>query len=836
MNNLDNMNNNGEDSQKWILDPSEIDVMVDVPIDEGGGGGDRNGSFKRRDEDHGVSRGGIRLGRRKSKAERGLKSLRFLDRSVTGKEDDAWRAIESRFHQHAIDDRLPRDKFGLCIGMGGDSKDFAGELFDTLVRRRRLSSANGITIEELHGFWEDITSQDMDFRLQIFFEMCDKNGDGKLSEAEVKEVIILSASANKLGNLKSQAGYYASMIMEELDPDHLGYIELSQLETLLREVMVFDQDNNKIMTKKTCTLTRAMIPQRYRTPVSRVVSRTFELVHDNWKRIWVIVAWLAINVSLFVWKYNEYKKSKAFKIMGYCVCVAKGGAEITKFNMALILLPVCRSTLTRLRSTFLSKIIAFDDNINFHKIVSLGIVIGTFLHVFMHVSCDFPRLITCPRQKFMVYLGPNFNYRQPSYQDLVRSTPGVSGALMLIIMGFSYVLASHQFRRNVIKLPSPLHHLAGFNAFWYSHHLLIVAYILFIIHGYYLFLVTQWYVKTTWMYLAMPMSLYASERLLASVNELKHSVDIIKAVIYKGNVLAIYMTKPQVFRYKSGMYFFVKCPDISSFEWHPFTITSAPGDDYLSCHIRTLGDWTAELHNRFKKVCEMENAQARKGSLVRMETKAYNGNSYSQLRYPRILIKGPYGAPAQDYKKYDILFLIGLGIGATPMISIIKDVLNSIKPIDTYSDSVHKHSLGNSRRGPERTYFYWITREQGSFEWFKGVMDDISEYDHDHVIEMHNYLTSVYEEGDVRSALITMVQKLQHARNGVDVLSESRIRTHFARPNWRKVFMELASNHMASRIGVFYCGSATLTQTLRKLCHEFSLSSTTRFHFHKENF
>lgn len=260
--------------------------------------------------------------------------------------------------------------------------------------------------------------------------------------------------------------------------------------------MVFDQDNNKIMTKKTCTLTRAMIPQRYRTPVSRVVSRTVELVHDNWKRIWVIVAWLAINVSLFVWKYNEYKKSKAFKIMGYCVCVAKGGAEITKFNMALILLPVCRSTLTRLRSTFLSKIIAFDDNINFHKIVSLGIVIGTFLHVFMHVSCDFPRLITCPRQKFMVYLGPNFNYRQPSYQDLVRSTPGVSGALMLIIMGFSYVLASHQFRRNVIKLPSPLHHLAGFNAFWYSHHLLIVAYILFIIHGYYLFLVTQWYVKT----------------------------------------------------------------------------------------------------------------------------------------------------------------------------------------------------------------------------------------------------------------------------------------------------------------------------------------------------
>lgn len=40
---------------------------------------------------------------------------------------------------------------------------------------------------------------------------------------------------------------------------------------------------------------------------------------------------------------------------------------------------------------------------------------------------------------------------------------------------------------------------------------------------------------------------------------------------------------------------------------------------------------------------------------------------------------------------------------------------------------------------------------------------------------MHNYLTSVYEEGDARSALIAMVQKLQHAKNGVDIVSESRV-------------------------------------------------------------
>ena len=35
-----------------------------------------------------------------------------------------------------------------------------------------------------------------------------------------------------------------------------------------------------------------------------------------------------------------------------------------------------------------------------------------------------------------------------------------------------------------------------------------------------------------------------------------------------------------------------------------------------------------------------------------------------------------------------------------------------------------------NRKGPERAYFYWVTREQGSFEWFKGVMDDIADYNH----------------------------------------------------------------------------------------------------------
>ncbi|KAL2899216.1 putative respiratory burst oxidase-like protein H [Bienertia sinuspersici] len=833
---------NNQNKGKWILDSIEIDQITDAPASESSSSSNNYNNNAQKSPrainftkigsnarkrfgmlGNGNTNGAKpKMGRLSPTAARGLQSLRFLD-SATGKDGDAWEPVEKKFNRNAVEGRLHRDRFFDIIGMR-DSKEFAEELYDTLARRRNLDASNGIAIDDMRLFWEDMTSQDIDSRLQIFFDMCDKNGDGKLSEDDVREVLVLSASVNKLNKLKSQAGNYAALIIEELDPECLGYIELWQLETLLKEMMTCTDEETKM--KKSQILTKSMMPRIFRTPISKVVYVTKEFIVDNWKRIWLVGLWLTINAILFYYKFNNTEKHPTFQVMGYCVCVAKGAAETLKFNMALILLPVCRRTLTRLRSTFLSRIFPFDDNINFHKMVAAGVTVGTFLHVLMHLSCNYPRLVLYPRNKFMDTLGPYFNSKQPSYLDLVNSIPGLTGIFMILLMAFTFILATHVFRRNVIKLPWPFHHLAGFNAFWYSHHLLVVVYILLIIHGYFLS-TKDWYTKTTWMYLVFPVLLYPSERTLTSFHDHNHHVNILKAVIYQGNVLALYMSKPPGFKYKSGMYLFVKCPDISNFEWHPFSITSAPDDPYVSVHIRTLGDWTTALQETFAKACKPPTNPSAKGRLMRLETIRINDFDLQPVSFPHIVIKGPYGAPAQDYKKYDILLLIGLGIGATPFISILKDLLNNLNE-DTLD--------AEGRKGPQRAYLYWVTREQGSFDWFKGVMDDVAEHDLDNVIEMHNYLTSVYEEGDARSALIQMVQSLQHAKNGVDVVSESRIRTHFARPNWKKVFTQLAETHKSQRVGVFYCGSPTLTKPLKRLCQELSLSSTTRFHFHKENF
>ena len=180
--------------------------------------------------------------------------------------------------------------------------------------------------------------------------------------------------------------------------------------------------------------------------------------------------------------------------------------------------------------------------------------------------------------------------------------------------------------------------------------------------------------------------------------------------------------------------------------------------------------------------------------------------------FPKVLIDGPYGAPAQDYREYEVVLLVGLGIGATPMISILKDMVNNFKAMeeeDGFAMEEGSPTTTNQKDSrfsdfkTRRAYFYWVTREQGSFDWFKGVMNDVAEEDRRGLIELHSYCTSVYEQGDARSALIAMVQSINHAKHGVDVVSGTRVMSHFAKPSWRTVYKRIALNHPEAQVGEF---------------------------------
>ncbi|KAI3412448.1 ATP synthase subunit gamma [Psidium guajava] len=729
-----------------------------------------------------------------------IRRLRFLDASAKH-----WKQVEERFDRIAVSHRdgtepvVKWSDFAFCVGIQR-STEYAHELLRALRGRDGVKA--DVTRSELHYCWRRVTDPCPDSKIHIFFDLCDRNMDGLISRCDVKQMILSSASANKLSLTGEEADKYAALIMDAVDLGNRGYIEISQVETLLK----FGLSRDSTAIARSPRLCYHGGYDSNGAVVRQPMSRPEVLFRTYWRRAWIVALWLAICIALFTWKFVQYRHRMAFEVMGYCLCTAKGAAETLKFNMAVILLPVCRNTVTWLRaSRRVGAVVPLNDNINFHKLIAGGIVIGVILHGGTHLACDFPRISGSDSSIFQQTIAARFGYHQPSYVQILATTEVVTGIAMVVLMVIAFSLATRWPRRRAPLLPRSIRQVTGYNAFWYSHHLFIFVYALLIVHSMFLFLTSNLIEKTTWMYIAFPVLLYMGERIFRVVRSAFYEVEILKANVYPGKVLSLTFRKPESFEYRSGMYIYVQCPRISPFEWHPFSLTSGPDDSHLSVHIRTLGDWSYQLYSLFQEA-----------TAARLDS------------YPRIYIDGPYGAASQDYIKYDVVILIGLGIGATPFISILKDVIGR-----DHVDS----GLVSIPKGPTKAYLYWVTRDQSSFAWFRDFIRKIPKTNQEEsIMEMHNFLTSMYKEEDARSVLLSAIQALSHAKSGVDFISQTPVHTHFARPNWSSIFSRLSQRHGGSRIGVFYCGPPALARELEELCTKFSTRTITRFVFHKEHY
>ena len=121
---------------------------------------------------------------------------------------------------------------------------------------------------------------------------------------------------------------------------------------------------------------------------------------------------------------------------------------------------------------------------------------------------------------------------------------------------------------------------------------------------------------------------------------------------------------------RAGQYIYLSCPEVSYFQWHPFTLTSAPEEDYISVHIRVVGDFTRELAKSLG--CDFDargNSEKAGGKVV---TSATNVRFNRVL--PRVMIDGPFGSASEDFLNYETVLLVGAGIGVTPFASILKSI------------------------------------------------------------------------------------------------------------------------------------------------------------------
>jgi NADPH oxidase len=293
-------------------------------------------------------------------------------------------------------------------------------------------------------------------------------------------------------------------------------------------------------------------------------------------------------------------------------------------------------------------------------------------------------------------------------------------------------------------------------------------------------------------------TLYLLERILRVVRS-REPTRITSVIFHPGNTLEIRFQKPQL-RYQSGQYIYICVPELSRFQWHPFTISSAPDEGFVSIHIRLVGDWT--------------NALARL-----LQQRSATGGNYKASLMPEILIDGPYGAPAQDLFNYEVAALVSAGIGVTPSASLLKDVWFR-----------YMHS---SPMRLKKLYFIWIARDKHEFEWFQSLLSTLEKSIPKEFLEIQIYLTGNLGMDDIHN--IALTDELMD----VDPITELQTRCHFGRPHWNKILGTIKATQFnpdkPTRLGVFYCGPHALGHVIQKFAQKHS-EDKFEFRLHKEHF
>ncbi|KAF2026811.1 hypothetical protein EK21DRAFT_115433 [Setomelanomma holmii] len=517
------------------------------------------------------------------------------------------------------------------------------------------------------------------------------------------------------------------------------------------------------------------------------------MVNEGYRRVFVFT-FIILHVMVFTFGMMNYglKDSSigSRNQFGLTFPIARSAALVLHVDVALVLFPVCRNLISMARRTPLNDVIPFDKNITFHKLVAWSIVFFSWVHTIAHWN-NLARFAAGNNLGFMGFILAN-----------LATGPGWSGYVMLFALMAIALTAAEKPRR------------ANFERFWYTHHLFIVFFIFWSIHGAFCMIKPDFApfcdgIGVFWEYWMYGGFAYLAERIAREVRG-RHKTYISKVIQHPSNVCEIQIKKEHT-KTRAGQYIFMCCPEVSIWQYHPFTLTSAPEEDYISIHMRMVGDFTRSVGKALG--CNID----RKPAGEKGDSKSSSSEEIALRQIlPRVYIDGPFGSASEDVFKFEVAVLVGAGIGVTPFASILKSIW-------------YRMNYPQGRTRLRKVYFFWICRDFGSFEWFRSLLLAIEAQDIDDHIEIHTYLTAKIKADDATNIMINDANAEQDAITGL------RAPTNFGRPNWDMIFKSIRKIHAPAEAGVFFCGPKGLGSTLHVKCNMYSEPGFS-FVWGKENF
>ena len=492
---------------------------------------------------------------------------------------------------------------------------------------------------------------DLRSRLRFLFDMFDEDQDGFLTVRDLRRMLATHASANKFLLSTDQLHELVEKIFTRLlmlDPKGTssiaGCVSFDDFQLMFQPVFdrldcsswapiqaTTDKELGfKLMPNPTgvnrTDLRRVLNPER---PVSLVRPiPSGNLVDERgpkqtrWKKWRDRIVYYAVqdgvrsvsyavftivNLALFIYQIIASLGTDYYKAMGPMYSIAVASAICLNFNVAFIFLTMSRSFLALLRRIpLICRIFPFDHHVQFHRITGYLIVVLSLMHTGAHVFGNFitlstPRTFSNPNNSFT----HNFNGGQPMpyWQLLFATIPGATGLGMLLVLGCILGTSFKAVRTRNYEL------------FFYVHHLFFVFVMLLLVHKN----ARYFGDPSTWKWIVGPGAIYLIGFFWRWAGSWLRKTSLVRAYFRKANVLSVEVLKPRAaLQHRPGEYYFLNVPQLSPFQWHAFTTTASPLEDVLRFHIGCSGDWTSAL-----------------ADLLR-----------SSETPPRILLDGPFGAPA----------------------------------------------------------------------------------------------------------------------------------------------------------------------------------------------
>lgn len=525
-------------------------------------------------------------------------------RRTAGVDANLLATLEATFARHEGDAGFDAGALQRALGMR------SAYLAQRVFARFDVNGDGRISREEFLAGVRALILGTEDEKLRFAFALHDVDDDGLLGPQDVYRMVALSLAEGDLEGRASQPpDDLALAVMASADRDRDGRISRDEFAAAVRA-------RPELLRRMTRSEAQWLAPSEdllarieSTHTLARRLRRAVRALRNRASSLALVGAWLAANAAVIgTTLRNEH--------VDLAVRWGRATGNALGLNAALVLVPVLRRLLTRVRAGVLGRLIPVDHALDLHKLIGHALAALTVAHV---AALALGYAVGHPQGEVAAFL--------------VGSRRLATGTALLGVYAVMWTLSLRFVRRT-----------RRFELFFYSHALYALWFALLFAHA---------PVSLRWV--AAPLLAFAVEQLLR-VRRSGAPTEAVGAEALRSGVVRLDLRRPPGFTFEAGDYVFLKIPAVAPHEWHPFTLSSAPERDALSVHVRALGNWTTALRARVEA---MEDGAAPTALAVHVD--------------------GPYGSPTAHLFRARRPVMIGAGIGVTPFASVLESLMTRVE-------------------------------------------------------------------------------------------------------------------------------------------------------------